>query len=136
LLEVIKVLYDWLLGTISPTFYAQLLNTKIPKLQKIQSVVSPFCLLLGSSHEKAGHRTLMKLTPGFNFINVLLSAFAQTGPKSVKKAVKSFSHFEFLGSTPVKAARKMLMTLTPGVNFINVLRTAFTLIDPKSVKRY
>ncbi len=41
--------------------------------------------LLGSAGVKAVRRTLMKLTPGLNFINILRTAFTLVGPKSVRQ---------------------------------------------------
>jgi hypothetical protein len=41
--------------------------------------------LLGSAHAKAARRTLMKLTPGVNFTNIIRTAFAHVDPKSVKR---------------------------------------------------
>ncbi len=53
--------------------------------KKIQ--LSHQCLftLLGSTSVKAVRRTLVKLTQGLNFINVLRAAFAHVDPKSVKR---------------------------------------------------
>ena len=48
------------LGSISPTFYKQLLRAQIPKAQKFSS----FIALLGSACVKAACRKLVKLTPG------------------------------------------------------------------------
>jgi len=50
---------QWNLGSISLTFYAQLLQSQIPKVQKRQSSLFAF---LGSSRAKAVHKMLMKLT--------------------------------------------------------------------------
>ncbi len=75
----------------------------------------------------------MKLTPGVNFINILLSTFMLPEPKSVKWQCWLDCFFAHLGSTCVKAVSRTLMKLTPGFNFINVLSTAFTLLGPKSV---
>jgi hypothetical protein len=49
-------------GSISPTFYEQLLPAQIPKVQKCSQVVILFALLV-SAHEKAAHKMLVKLTP-------------------------------------------------------------------------
>jgi len=56
---------------------------------------------------------LMKLTPGVNFINVLLAAFTRADPESVKFQLSHQYHFMLLGSARVKALRKTLMKLTP-----------------------
>jgi len=55
------------------------------------------------------------LTPGVNFINVLLAAFTHTDLKSAKKTVKLSVSFMLLESVPTKAARRMLMKLIPYV---------------------
>jgi hypothetical protein len=94
-----------------------------------------FFTLLGSASIKAVCRTLMKLSPGVNFINILCSALTLVDLKSVKSTAKSYKYlFTLSGSASVKAVPRMLMKLSPGVKFINILCTAFTLVDPKSVK--
>ena len=50
-------------GSISPTFYEQLLLAQIPKAQKKPVKLSSFIALLGSARVKATRRTLVKLTP-------------------------------------------------------------------------
>ena len=64
-------------GSISPTFYEQLLCKKIPKAQK-DCLKQLFCAL-GSAGVKAAHRMLLKLTiwrmSGVNFINMLTLRF-------------------------------------------------------------
>ena len=95
-----------------------------------------FWLCQKNSYEKFACLMLMRLTPGFNFINVLRTTFMLVDPESVKNTVSHQYLFTLLGSTYAKAVRRTLMKLSPGVNFINVLCTAFTLVDPKSVKRH
>ena len=51
-------------GSISPTFYKQLLLAQIPKAQKKTVKFSSFIALLGSACVKAACRKLVKLTPG------------------------------------------------------------------------
>ena len=63
---------------------------------------------------KAARRPLMKLTPGFNFINVLRTAFTLVGPKNVRIQSSSQYLFTLLGSTGAKAALRTLMKLTTG----------------------
>jgi len=58
-------------------------------------------------------KMLVKLAPGFNFTNVLRTAFTGTDPKSTKNTAKLSVFFALLGSSPVKAACKTLMKLTP-----------------------
>ena len=62
---------------------------------------------------KAAHKTLMKLTHGLNFINVLRTAFALVGPKSISIQSSSQYLFTLLGSTGIKASSRTLMKLTP-----------------------
>ena len=50
-------------GSISPTFYQQLLHTQIPKARKKDSQLKQFFALLGSAGVKAAHKMLVKLTP-------------------------------------------------------------------------
>jgi hypothetical protein len=57
--------------SISPTFYEQLLCSQIPKAQKKLLNLTVFIALLGSVRVKAARRTLVKLTPGINFTNIL-----------------------------------------------------------------
>jgi len=59
----------------SSMFYVQFLCLQIPKAQKDSKNASLFALL-GSARVKVACRTLMKLTPLVNFINILLAAFA------------------------------------------------------------
>jgi len=66
---------------------------------------------------KAAHRTtLVKLTPGLNFINVLHTAFTLVDPKSVKKIDNLIVIFTLLGSVSVKAVRITLMKLSPDLS--------------------
>ncbi len=51
---------------------------------------------------KVVRRTLMKLSPGVNFINVLRAAFACTDPKRAKKTDKLDCFFALLGFVCVK----------------------------------
>ncbi len=51
----------------------------------------------------------MKLSPGVNFINVLLTAFAFEDPKSTKNTDNLNGFFALSGSAGVKAACRMLM---------------------------
>ncbi len=74
---------------------------------------SVFLMLLGSTRVKAVCRTLMKLTAGLNFINVLSTAFTSVDPKSVKRYWWLDWVLMILGSTRVKAVRRTLMKSTP-----------------------
>jgi len=74
-----------------------------------------FLVLSRSVGAKAAQRTLMKLTTGLNFINVLHTAFTLIAPKSVRIQSSCQYLFTLLGSTIVKAIVKSrtLMKLTP-----------------------
>ncbi len=78
---------------------------------------------MGSTSIKAVCRTLMKLSLGVNFTNVLRAAFTLVDPKSVKKIDQLTVFFTLLGSACVKAVRRMLVKLSPGVNLIKLLGT-------------
>ena len=52
------------LGSISPTFYEQLLRVQIPKAQKAALLDCLFFALLGTALVKTARRTLVKLTLG------------------------------------------------------------------------
>ena len=52
-----------IMGSISSTFYEQLLRSQIPKAQKRLSSQLAFFALLGSASVKAACRMLVKLTP-------------------------------------------------------------------------
>jgi len=93
-----------------------------PKSVKKIENLTVFFMLLGSALIKAVHRTLMKLSPGVNFFNILLTPFFQ---KSV--FLPFFSIYSRLFSLVTvwlcnflqnnigaKTARKMLMILTKG----------------------
>jgi len=75
---------------------------------------SQSCLaLLGPTSVKAECKTVVKLTPSGNFINVVHEAFTHIYPKSANKTVTLSVFFELLESECVKAAYKALVKLTP-----------------------
>ncbi len=80
-----------------------------------------FFKLLGSASVKAVRRTLMKLSPCLNFINILCKAYTHADPKSTNNTVKWSVFFALFGSVCVKAALITLMKLTPSVNFTNII---------------
>ncbi len=62
-------------------------------------------------------KMLLKLTPGFDFTNILHKTFSGADPKSAKKT-DGFTVFSaLLGSDHKKIACKMLVKLTPGSIF-------------------
>ncbi len=77
------------LGSISPTYLRAASMPVASKNVRFQSSHQYLFTLLGSTGAKAALVLLMKLTPGFNFINVLRTAFTLVDPKSVKNTVKS-----------------------------------------------
>jgi hypothetical protein len=70
-------------------------------------------MLLGATRVKAERKILVKLTPGFDFINILHTAFVLVDPKSVRFQSSCQYHFTLLGSTSVKAVLRKLMKSTP-----------------------
>jgi len=68
------------------------------KHQKILMTWLSFFSHSGSTSVKAVHRTLVKLTPGVNFINVLLAAFSWEDPKRVKRQSSHERLYALLGS--------------------------------------
>ena len=85
-----------------------------PKSTKRQLSCKSFIVLLGPALVKAALRTLMKLTPGLNFINVLRTAFSHVEPKSVKKTVKLSVFLRFRNLRAQKLRVNMLVKLTEG----------------------
>jgi len=92
--------------SISSMFYVQIFRTNV--------VFSTYFLaLLKNSYEKCARKTLMKLTPGVNFINILQAHFLYESELSSFSLV-TFCCVIFLGQNiGAKCARKMLMKLTP-----------------------
>jgi hypothetical protein len=74
-----------------------------------------FLVLLRSARVKADRRTLMKLTPGVDFINVQRTAFTLVDPKSAKIQLSRQYLFMLSRPTSVKSVRRTLMKLTPGL---------------------
>jgi len=69
---------------------------------------------LESSHVKAAHKMLVKLTPGVDLTNILLAAFTCKDPKSAKRKSSHQCLLAILGSLHEKVARKMLVKSTLG----------------------
>jgi len=78
----------WDLGSISPIYLHTPFTHVTPKSVRIQSSRQCLFMHLGSAHKKAALTTLMKLTPGINFINAIHTAFMRTYPRSSRKTVK------------------------------------------------
>jgi len=55
------------------------------KLKKDSQVLSFFCTFRVCAHKKLRVKSLVRLTPGFNFTNNLHAAFTFIGPKSTKR---------------------------------------------------
>jgi len=71
--------------SISSTIYVQLYTCRSQKRDKIQLSHKYLFTLSGSVSVKAVRRTLMKLSPGVNFINILRAAFTLVDPKCIIK---------------------------------------------------
>jgi hypothetical protein len=79
-------------------FYVQLLRSQILKAQKDTYDISVFFTLLRSTSVKAVCKTLMKLTPVVNLINVLRTAFLHVDLECAKKTIKSAVSFGAFGT--------------------------------------
>jgi len=92
-------------GLILPMLYEQLLCSQIPKGQKRQSSCHSFLHFWDFLCAKAAHKMFMKLTPEFDFNNILLAAFKSTDYKSKKDTddLTVFLHFWDLGSWASKS---------------------------------
>jgi len=69
------------LGSISSTFYVQLLHPQIPKAYKDTDDLTVLFTLSGPAHAKAAHRMLVKLTPGvqsFEYSDALFRVWMAT----------------------------------------------------------
>jgi len=86
------------------------------------------------SYKKGESKMLMKLTPGVNFINVLMHRFPMH-PKSEKKTVKKSSVILYFWDLHVaKSASKMLMKLTPGEPIMTLQKQLHN--NPSSVSKH
>jgi len=97
-----------------PIFFRQ--NIIEPNYYNIKTAQNTF------AQTKPHIKMLMKLTPGFNFINVLRAHFSYTilAPKNYKAETKLQSRtFQLRNfchqNIEERFARKMLMTMTPGI---------------------
>ncbi len=66
-------------------FLRSFLGERRGQKRKKDSEVVILFTLLGTTRVKAVLRTLMKLSPGVDFINVIRTAFTLVDPKSVKR---------------------------------------------------
>jgi hypothetical protein len=84
-------------------------------VQKRQSSQQCHLALLGPMRVKAARKTLGKLRPGVNFINVLCTAFMPEAPQSVRTQSSHQYLFTLLGPTSIKAVRRTLMKMSHGI---------------------
>jgi hypothetical protein len=82
-------------GSISSTYLRTTFTPLAPESVRIQSSCQYIFTLLGSTGAKAVHRTLMKLTPGVDFINILEAAFCPQIPKAQKRQASCQSYLRF-----------------------------------------
>ncbi len=95
--------------SISSTFYVQIFL-----MYFVSTAFSSYILALAKkSYEKRTRETLMKSTPGLNFIKVLRTAFLLKDPKSVKRYWRLDWVLMLLGATGVKAVRKYVGEIEP-----------------------
>ncbi len=83
--------------------------------RKKTDCLSVLFALLGTECVNAARKTLMNLSPGVNFINILQVAFMSTDSKSANKTDNLTDFFTLLGFARVNAAPKTLMKLNPGL---------------------
>jgi len=105
---------------------------QIPKAKQRQSSHQWLFVLLGSSQVMAAHETLVKLTLGLNFINVLRTAFTCAEPKRVKKAVKLSVILHFCALCVQKLRVNMLVKLTSGLTYSIALKRS--IVNKKNEK--
>jgi len=81
----------WLLFDTRAQFHQRFMNIfyarRSQKCKKIDNLTVIFTHS-GSARAKAACKTLMKLSPGVNFTNVLWASFTEEDPESAKKTVK------------------------------------------------
>jgi len=99
-------------GQFHQHIYAQL-YARISQSVRTQSSHQYLFTLLGSTHVKAVHRILIKLSPGVNFINILWTAYTWAEPIRLKKTVKSWVFLRFWDLRVQKLCLNMLVKLTP-----------------------
>ncbi len=101
-------------GSISSTYLRTAFTPVVPKSVRNQSSCLYLFTLLGSTGAKAARGTLMKLTPGVNFINILFATFSYESV--LLQLFSSYRQFAFVifwcKNIDAKAAHKMLMKLT------------------------
>jgi len=86
------------------------------KCKNGSQIISDFLRFWYGIYVQAARETLVKLTPGFNFTNILKAAFALKNPKCAKKTLVtwlSFCPFEIC--THKKLLVNMLKKLTPSL---------------------
>ncbi len=113
--ELYSFLREWglFLWSISLIFYEQLLRHILAQKKfKAKLWLEKICPKYFCTNEAAS-KTLMKLTHGLNFINVLHTALELVDPKSVKRFWQFDWILMLLGAMCAKAACRMLMKLTP-----------------------
>jgi hypothetical protein len=77
------------------------LSKKILTITYVKNTGVNFIII--STRIKALHKTLMKLTPGVNFINVLQAALTHADPESAKKKTDNLTvFFSLSGSVQAK----------------------------------
>ena len=95
-------------------------------LPPTEELGAKLCINVGETEveqqlSKAEGNMLVKLTPGFNFINILQAVFMCTDTERAKKDCKVKQLFVLLGSLSVKAACQTLVKLTPEKEIFRIL---------------
>jgi len=77
-----------------------------PKCVELTVKLSIFYMLLGSTSVKPLHKTLMKMTPGVNFINIFTHSFCDCSSPRRKSSFKSSVSFYAFGIYERKSCTK------------------------------
>jgi len=97
------------LESISTTFYEQIFADYLLPTKLQTQTVSADKFRKTLLYKNDARKMLVKLTPGVNFINILLKAFKHVDPKSAANTVKPSVFFALSGSERIKALGKMLV---------------------------
>jgi len=104
----------------------QISKVEIRTVKMTLRYVSLKCFVCRTLNYDLKPRYIHLIRLGFNFIDVLRTAFTLVDPKSVKKIDNLTVSFTLLGSASVKAVRRTLMKLSLG-------RTLFCFLKPKQI---
>jgi hypothetical protein len=113
----------WDLSSISSTFYARILCTKVLLyVRQTQNVIRKSC-----AKHFCMQKLLIKRWWNWHLVSISKISFCTPRSQKRKNTVKSSIFFALLGSASVKAAHRMLIKLTPNVicNMSHLVRAVF-----------